>query len=81
MTTSWPCSAATDHLPSQVPRRGRPDAGPAQEVPRTYRTDSVQIVEASPDGLLVKNVNFGYESDIGTTFAFDVPEDSRLQRR
>jgi hypothetical protein len=41
----------------------------------------VQIVEASPDGLLVKNVNFGYESDIGTTFAFDVPEDSRLQRR
>jgi hypothetical protein len=42
---------------------------------------SVQIVEASPDRLLVKNVDFGYEGDIGTTFALDVPEGGRLRRR
>ncbi|MFC0508916.1 hypothetical protein [Micromonospora costi] len=42
---------------------------------------SVQIVEASPDRLLVKNVDFGYEADIGTLFALGVPEDGRLRRR
>jgi hypothetical protein len=41
----------------------------------------VQIVEASPERLLVKNVDFGYEGDIGKTFALDVPADGRLQRR
>jgi hypothetical protein len=41
---------------------------------------SVQIVEASPDRLLVKNVDFGYEGDIGTTFPLEVPEAGRLRR-
>jgi hypothetical protein len=41
---------------------------------------SVQIVEASPQRLLVKNVDFGYEGDIGKTFVLDVPADGRLQR-
>ena len=41
---------------------------------------SVQIVEASPDRLVVKNVDFGYEGDIGTTFVLNVPEDGRLRR-
>jgi hypothetical protein len=41
---------------------------------------SVQIVEASPDRLLVKNVDFGYEGDIGTTFPLHVPEAGRLRR-
>ena len=42
---------------------------------------SVQIVEASPQRLLVKNVDFGYEGDIGTTFLLDVPVDGRIRRR
>ncbi|MEV4758525.1 hypothetical protein AB0J86_25935 [Micromonospora sp. NPDC049559] len=42
---------------------------------------AVRIVEASPDRLLVKNVDFGYEGDIGATFALGVPEDGRLRRR
>lgn len=42
---------------------------------------SVQIVEASPQRLLVKNVDFGYEGDIGEIFRLGVPEEGRLQRR
>src|SRR4030088_3276104 len=42
---------------------------------------SVQIVEASLERLLVKNVDFGYEGDIGTTFLLDVPVDGRIRRR
>jgi hypothetical protein len=42
---------------------------------------SVQIVEASPEQLLVKNVDFGYEGDIGKIFVLDVPADGRLRHR
>ena len=42
---------------------------------------AVQIVEASPQRLLVKNVDFGYEGDIGKIFVLDVPEIGRLRRR
>lgn len=41
---------------------------------------SVQIVEASPDRLTVKNVDFGYEGDIGQIFVLDVPAGGRLRR-
>lgn len=41
---------------------------------------SVQIVEASPQRLLVKNVDFGYDGDIGKIFGLAVPEDGRLRR-
>ena len=42
---------------------------------------SVQIVEASPQRVVVKNVDFGYEGDIGRIFVLEVPEDGRLRRR
>ena len=41
---------------------------------------TVQIVEASPQRLVVKNVDYGYEGDIGKIFVLDVPEDGRLRR-
>lgn len=34
---------------------------------------SVRIVEASPETLVVQNVDYGYEGDIGTRFTLDVP--------
>lgn len=40
---------------------------------------SVQIVEASPRRVVVKNVDYGYEGDIGDRFALDVP--ARLLER
>ncbi|MDG6110262.1 hypothetical protein Daura_20610 [Dactylosporangium aurantiacum] len=42
---------------------------------------SVQIVEASPQQVLVKNVDFGYEGDIGTIFRLDVPIGDSLRRQ
>ncbi|GAA3456434.1 hypothetical protein [Dactylosporangium matsuzakiense] len=41
---------------------------------------SVQIVEASPEQVVVKNVDFGYEGNIGTTFRLDTPVGTRLRR-
>jgi hypothetical protein len=41
---------------------------------------SALIVEASTQRLLVRNVDFGYEGDIGMTFLLDVPVDGRLRR-
>jgi hypothetical protein len=42
---------------------------------------SVQIVEASPQQVLVRNVDYGYDGDIGTTFRLDVPVDDSLRHR
>lgn len=33
----------------------------------------VEIVEVDPDGLVVKNVDFGYERDYGTRIRLEVP--------
>jgi hypothetical protein len=42
---------------------------------------SVQIVEASPQRVVVKSVDFGYEGDIGTTFRLDAPVGDSLRRQ
>ncbi|MFI5909442.1 hypothetical protein [Dactylosporangium sp. NPDC051541] len=49
---------------------------------RPGRTDpiAVQIVEAGPQRVVVKNVDFGFEGDIGTTFRLDTPVDGSLRR-
>jgi hypothetical protein len=41
---------------------------------------AVQLVEASPERLVVQNVDSGYEGDYGTRFELDVPETGRLRR-
>lgn len=41
---------------------------------------NVQIVEASPERLRVKSVDYGYEEDYGTIFDLAVPESGRLRR-
>ena len=41
---------------------------------------AVQLVEASPERLVVQNVDSGYEGDYGTRFELDVPETGRLGR-
>lgn len=40
----------------------------------------VQIVEASPDRLVVQNVDFGSEDDYGTRIRLDVPSDALTLR-
>lgn len=47
------------------------------------RDDSinVQIVEASPQNLRVKSVDYGWEQDYGTVIDLEVPEKGRLRRR
>lgn len=40
---------------------------------------NVQLVEASPERLVVKSVDFGYEEDYGTLFTLDVPVDDRIR--
>src|SRR5215469_14903863 len=42
---------------------------------------SVEIIEASPDQVRVKNVDFGYEADIGKIFVLDVPVNGPLRRQ
>ena len=42
---------------------------------------NVQIVEASPEVLTVKSVDYGWEQDYGTIIDLPVPETGRLQRR
>jgi hypothetical protein len=39
----------------------------------------VQIVEATPDQLTVKSVDYGYERDYGTLFRLDVPVQGQLR--
>ncbi|MFB9237988.1 hypothetical protein ACFFWC_20910 [Plantactinospora siamensis] len=41
---------------------------------------SVQLVEASPERLVVQNVDYGYEGNYGARFELDVPETGRLDR-
>ncbi|MEU8663739.1 hypothetical protein [Actinoplanes philippinensis] len=41
---------------------------------------SVEIVEASPERLRVRNVDYGYEGDIGDIFVVDVPPGDVLRR-
>jgi hypothetical protein len=40
---------------------------------------SVEIVEASPERLRVRNVDYGYEADIGKVFVLDVPPGDALR--
>jgi hypothetical protein len=42
---------------------------------------SVEIVEASPEQLRVKNVDYGYEGNIGEIFVLDVPPGDALRRQ
>lgn len=42
---------------------------------------NVQIVEASPEALKVKSVDYGWEQDYGTIIELSVPESGRLRRR
>jgi hypothetical protein len=42
---------------------------------------NVQIVEASPETLRVKSVDYGWEQDYGTIIDLPVPETGRLQRQ
>ena len=42
---------------------------------------NVQIVEASPEALKVKSVDYGWEQDYGTIIELPVPEPGRLRRR
>lgn len=42
---------------------------------------SVEIVEASPDQVQVKNVDFGYEADFGKVFVLGVPVNGELRRQ
>lgn len=42
---------------------------------------NVQIVEASPEALRVKSVDYGWEQDYGTIIELSVPESGRLRRR
>lgn len=42
---------------------------------------NVQIVEASPERLRVKSVDYGWEKDYGTLIDLPVPEQGRLLRR
>lgn len=42
---------------------------------------NVQIVEASPEALKVKSVDYGWEQDYGTIIELPVPETGRLRRR
>ncbi|MGV0110980.1 hypothetical protein [Arthrobacter sp. CP30] len=42
---------------------------------------SVQIVEASPEVLKVKSVDYGWGQDYGTMIELPVPEPGRLRRR
>jgi hypothetical protein len=41
---------------------------------------NVQIVEASPERLRVKSVDYGWEQDYGTIIELKVPDDGRLGR-
>lgn len=43
-------------------------------------TISVEIVEANPQRITVKNVDFGDERDYGTRFTLDVPITGELRR-
>ncbi|WP_246612885.1 hypothetical protein [Paractinoplanes bogorensis] len=40
---------------------------------------AVEIVEASPERLRVKNVDFGFEENIGAIFTLDVPPGDALR--
>jgi len=42
---------------------------------------AVEIVEASPERLCVKNVDYGYEADFGKTFFLAVPPGEALRRQ
>jgi hypothetical protein len=42
---------------------------------------SVQIVEASPERVRVKNVDFSYQADYGKEFTLTAPVDPTLRRR
>jgi hypothetical protein len=49
-------------------------------IPARLDPVAVQIVEATPQRLRVKNVDFGYtDADIGHIFVLDVPEAGNLQ--
>ncbi|RKF23943.1 hypothetical protein [Micromonospora globbae] len=50
------------------------------QLPERDEPIAVQLVEASPERLVVQNVDFGYEGDYGTRFHLDVPETGRLRR-
>lgn len=40
---------------------------------------NVQLIEASPQQLVVKSVDFGYEENYGALFTLDVPVDDRIR--
>ncbi len=42
---------------------------------------NVQIIEASPEALRVKSVDYGWEQDYGTIIDLPFPETGRLRRR
>lgn len=42
---------------------------------------AVEIVEASPEQLRVKNVDYGHEADIGKIFVLEVPPGPALRRQ
>lgn len=42
---------------------------------------SVEIVEASPERLRVRNIDYGYEGNIGDIFVLDVPPGDVLRRQ
>ncbi|WP_248965024.1 hypothetical protein [Sphaerisporangium perillae] len=49
-------------------------------IPNRVEPVAVQIVEATPQHLRVKNVDFGYAAaDIGQIFVLDVPETGKLR--
>jgi hypothetical protein len=49
-------------------------------LPDRAESIAVQLVEASPERLVVQNVDYGFEGDYGTRFELDVPEAGRLRR-
>lgn len=50
-------------------------------IPERDEPINVQIVEASPEALKVKSVDYGWEQDYGTIIKLPVPETGRLRRR
>lgn len=50
------------------------------DVPDHGEPINVEIVEADPERLVVKNVDFGYHQDFGTRFTLDVPVTDGFRR-
>ena len=57
------------------------DALGAAAAVRSGVSSAVEIVEASPEQLCVKNVDYGYEADFGKTFFLAVPPGEALRRQ